>query len=88
MMPVDIKEQLKRGPFPLRLCFSDGSTFELRHPEFLIVTRTVLVLTIMGSKPDDLPERAIMLAPIHLVRIEPMNVNGSHRARRKKANHE
>ena len=68
----------------MRLCFSDGSSVELRHPEFLTVTRSALALTIMGKRAGELPQRVILLDPVHLVRIEPINGNGSHRKRKTK----
>ncbi len=74
MRPSDIYEQMKSRPFvPLRLHFSDGSEFDVRHPELLIVTRTVLALTIMGPPGNKLPERVILLDPVHLLRLEPIN---------------
>jgi len=84
MRPTDIQDQLKRGPFPLRLCFSDGSAFELRHPELLIVSRSTLALTIMGSPNARLAERIILLDPVHLVRIEPVNGNGARKHKTRK----
>jgi len=72
--PTDIHEQMKTPPFvPMRLYFSDGSTFDVRHPELLTVTRSVLALTIMGPPGATLPERVILLDPVHLVRLEPIN---------------
>lgn len=74
MRPSDIAEQIKSRPFlPLRMHFSDGSEYDVRHPEFLTVTRTVLALTIMGPPNSLLPERVILLDPMHLVRLEPSN---------------
>ena len=74
MRPTDIYEQTKSRPFvPLRLHFSAGSQFDVRHPEVLIVSRTVLALTIMGPHGNKLPDRVIPLDPVHLVRLEPIN---------------
>jgi hypothetical protein len=82
MKPTDIQDQLNKGPFPMRLCFSDGSAFEIRHPELLMVSRSTLALTIMGARGAKLAERIILLDPVHLVRMEPINGNGSQRKRK------
>lgn len=74
MRPLDIHEQVKKQPFlPLRLHFSDGSHFDIRHPELITVTRTVLALTVPGRKRGTLPERVILCDPMHVVRLEPIN---------------
>lgn len=80
----DIQDQVKAGPFvPLRLYFSDGSEFDLRHPELLTITRSVLALTIPGARGAKFAERVILLDPVHLVRIEPIQGNGARRANRR-----
>ena len=85
MRLTDIHDQIKASPFvSLRLHFSDGSWFELRHPEFLTITRSVLALTIPGKRGAKFAERVVLLDPVHLVRMEPINGNGSQRKRRTK----
>ena len=38
MRPIDIQNQVKAQPFvPLRLYFSDGSHFDVRHRELISV---------------------------------------------------
>ena len=74
MRPLDIHKQVKQQPFlPLRLYFSDGSHFDIRHPVLITVTRTVLALTVAGRKRDQLPERVILCDPMHVVRLEPID---------------
>ncbi len=85
MRPTDIQDQLRKGPFPLRLCFSDGSDFVLAHPELLMVSRSAQALTIMGSPKSKLADRIILLDPVRLVRIEPTNGNGVRRRKPKKS---
>ena len=85
MRPIDIQDQLRKGPFPMRLCFSDGSAFELKHPELLIVSRSALALTVKNSPRARLADRIILLDPVHLVRMEPMNSNGGAKRRHRKS---
>ena len=69
----EIRDYLRQQPFkPLRLHLSDQSSYEVRHPEMIMVTRTlVLVATRLGA--DDVPEQLAYLDPIHITRIEPLN---------------
>ena len=74
MRPLDIHEQVKKRPFlPLRLHFSDGPFFDIRHPEQITVTRMVLAITVLGRNRGTLPERVILCDPMHLVRLEPID---------------
>lgn len=46
----DLIEALRTSPFrPFRLYVSDGSTFEIRHPETLMVTRHSVIVGVLGS---------------------------------------
>lgn len=77
MRPQDIHQQVKQRPFvPLRLHLSDGSSFDVRHPELIMVSRTVLALMVSGKGGEALPERVFMIDPMHVVRLEPINGEG------------
>lgn len=74
MRPIDIHKQVRSTPFvPMRLHFSDGSSIDVRHPEFIAVTRIVLGITVPGPSENELPERVILCDPLHVVRLEPIN---------------
>lgn len=68
----DIKNHLKIAPFqPFRVYISDGSTYDVSHPDFVLVSRTEVVI---GVNPldEDTPERLIYCDPLHITRIEPL----------------
>ena len=45
----DLIEALRASPVrPFRLYVSDGSTFDIRHPEMLMVTRYSVVVGVLG----------------------------------------
>jgi len=59
---------------------SDGSAFDVRHPEMLMVSRTILALA--EHRPRARRAGAIVLCdPVHVIRIEPVD-NGRERRRR------
>ena len=77
MRPEEIKKRLKVQPFrPFTMCMSDGKSIAIMHPEMAIVTRTVVAVAVPGREGngDDLPEELFWCDPIHVVRIEPVDV--------------
>ena len=73
MRPEDILQLLRRRPFePFRLHLSDGSSFEIGHPELAIVERSKVIVGVPGPEgPDGPVERTVFCALIHITRIEP-----------------
>jgi hypothetical protein len=77
MPPRDIVEALRRRPFvPFRLHLSDGTVYEIRHPELVMVGLGSLVVGFpSGDEPDPLYERYTTVALSHIVGLEPMQVD-------------
>jgi hypothetical protein len=74
MRPSDIQAQLRQRPFvPLRLHFTDGSTCDIRHPEMAMVSQTVISVGVYDHPESELPARIILMDPLHVVRLEPIN---------------
>ena len=85
MRADEIRDRLKSLPFkPFRMHISDGSHYDIRHPDFLFVTKSLLTI---GLESDDaeLPERSTFVDPIHVTRLEPITEKRSRtNGRRKK----
>ncbi len=66
------KEVLTRCPFqPVRLVLSSGNSYEIRHPEMALLTRTdILVGT--GVAGDGVPAEFKILSLLHVTAIEPI----------------
>ncbi len=78
MRTPDIEAQLKQRPFvPFLLHMSDGSSYQIRHPEMLMVSNTVLAVGVYDEPDTPRPARIVMCDPIHITRLEP--VNGHHK---------
>ena len=74
MRPDDVRSLLRQQPFqPFRLCLLDGSSYEIRHPDQVVVGRSTLSLagTISGL-PQPLAERDVIVALLHISRLEPI----------------
>lgn len=70
MNPERILDHLRREPFrPIRICLSDGSSYEVAHPELALVTRSEVVIALPQAE-GELPERSVFCDPRHVMRIE------------------
>jgi hypothetical protein len=75
MRPDEIRAHLRKQPFrAIRIYISDGSSYDVRHPEMMFVTRPEVVI---GLDPGDgdIPERSVYCDPVHITRIEPLDRN-------------
>jgi hypothetical protein len=69
MRPDDLFEFTRKRPFaPYRICSSDGRTYDIRHPDQVIVLLSRVIIGVGGA--NGTPDRAEHLSLIHIVRIE------------------
>ena len=69
MRPSDFLELLRTRPFaPFRIHVTDGRTYDVRHPDQIIVLRSRLVLGAGGN--GGIPEHLEHLSFLHVVRVE------------------
>jgi len=68
-----LRSQVRKQPFePFRVHLTDGSHYDIRHPEMIAVSRRDVAIA-LGSRSDELPDRLATCDPLHIVRIEPLN---------------
>jgi len=66
------REMLARRPFqPVRLTMSSGESFEIRHPEMALLTRTSLLVGV-DVADHDVPAEFKILSLLHVTAIEPL----------------
>ena len=75
MNPQDVLQLLRKRPFePFRIHLSDGSSFEIRHPELAIVERTKVIVGVPGPKgPEGPVERSVFCALLRITRAEALD---------------
>ena len=72
MRATEIEKQLRQRPFlPFRLRMSDGTAYEVRHPEMLMVSRTIIAVA-LHKRGARRPEGIVLCDPVHIIRIEPV----------------
>ena len=77
MAPTYIRDYLRRQPFqPFRVHITDGTAYEVRHPEMAYVDRMTMIVAVEIGE-DELPERSIHIDPRHVARLEPLSNAGS-----------
>lgn len=74
MSQNDILEMLRRRPFePFRIHLTDGSTYDIRHPEMMVVDRSK---AFVFFPPADMAlpavERYEVVSLLHMTRLEPL----------------
>lgn len=82
MPPEDVLEALKRRPFePFRIHLSDGTVYEIHHPDLVMVGLRSLVIGFAASngRPEPLYERYTTVALSHVVRLGPSEASTSGR---------
>ncbi len=69
----DIQEHVREIPFePFRLHLSDGSHFDIPHPDFISLIRTTAFIS-TDIKADEIPDRMVRVSADHITRLEPLN---------------
>jgi hypothetical protein len=72
MDPRDIQRYLRRQPFaPFRLVTSDGTTYDIRHPEMVLLSRRAVDIGLSSDPVDTIAEQIVTVALVHVQRLEP-----------------
>jgi len=74
-----ILEMLRQRPFQVfRIHVSDGTVYEIRHPEMMVVGRTK---ALVFFPPEEIPlpaiERYEVVALLHITRLEPVDATAA-----------
>jgi hypothetical protein len=66
------RELLSQRPFkPFRLVMSSGQTYEVRHPELAMLTRTSLLVGV-GQTDEGVPAEFKVCSLLHVTAVEPL----------------
>jgi len=74
MAPEELATAVRRRPFvPFRLTLTEGSTYEIRHPELCMPGRRSAVLGLTASGASDLLfDHSVTIDLLHVVKLEPL----------------
>jgi hypothetical protein len=76
MRPEDLLRLLRRKPFrPLRICTTDGGSFDVHHPEQVLVYRTRIEIGLDPEPGTGVWLRSEHVAPLHIARVEELEAS-------------
>jgi len=85
MRPEEIRKILGERPFrPFRIHMSDGASYDVRHPELVLVAKRQLIVGVAKPGSEILDDFSFVNI-LHITRIEPIAGNGRKSPRRRSA---
>jgi len=74
MDPQELVGAVRRRPFtPFRLTLTEGSTYDVRHPEFCMVGRRSAIIGLAPlDETQQLFDHSVTLDLLHIVKLEPL----------------
>ena len=77
MPPRELAQALSRRPFiPFRLHVTDGTIYDIKHPELLMVSPGSAIVGLPSAAyPLPLVERYEIVDLLHVVRLEPLDTS-------------
>ncbi len=76
MRPEEMRTLLRRKPFvPIRLHFTDGATYDIKHPEMSMLTRSTIEIGVEEKEGSGIADDVVYCSLVHIVRVE--NLNGA-----------
>jgi hypothetical protein len=74
MSPEDLKARIRQRPFiPFRIVLTEGTSYEIRHPEFFMLGKRSAVIGLTKSPQADFYDATVMVDLLHIVRVEPLD---------------
>jgi hypothetical protein len=76
MSHEDLLSFIRQRPFvPFRLVTTDGTSYEIRHPEMLMPGKRTAIVGIPDDPTIPAYDRTITVSLLHVQRLEPMQAN-------------
>ena len=74
MSADDLLQRVRARPFvPFRLVLTEGTPYEVRHPDHIMVTRTIASIGRPSEDEQSLFESVVWVFLLHIVRLEPLD---------------
>jgi hypothetical protein len=73
MQPEELTRRIQHRPFvPFRMFLTDGSIYDVRHPELLMVGKRTAVVGMTANPQQKLFDHLADIDLLHVVRVEPI----------------
>lgn len=71
MRPEEMIQMLRRKPFtPIRVRMTDGRTYDIHHPDQVIVLKQALDIGVAADPATGVAERVDRCSLLHVIRVE------------------
>jgi hypothetical protein len=78
MAPEELRDVVRHQPFePFRLVMTDGTGYEVRHPDLLMVGRRSAQVGLTGKPGQTFYERTVKVDLLHIIRLEPLEATST-----------
>ncbi len=73
MRPDELLEELRKRPFePFRIHLTDGTVYQIPHPELVMVGRGKVLIGTPAQGESGVFDRYDVVSLLHIVRLEPI----------------
>ena len=74
MRPEELRTLLRRRPFvPIRIHLTDGTVYDVRHPEMALLTRSTVEIGVEKREGSGIADDVVYCSLVHIVRVENVN---------------
>jgi hypothetical protein len=74
MRGEELRNLIRQQPFnPIRLHLTDGTTYDIRHPEMAFITKSTVEIGQEEKEGSGVADEVMYVTLIHIVRAEYMN---------------
>ncbi len=74
--PKAVQARIRKQPFvPVRIVTSSGEAYEVRHPDQIMIGRTVLFIGLAGKKGGEFYDEVARVALMHVTALEDLRVS-------------
>jgi hypothetical protein len=71
MSAEDLLKLVRQRPFvPFVVVTTDGTRYEIRHPEFLMPLRRHVIIGVPSAPAEGVPETSVYLSLLHVQRVD------------------
>lgn len=78
MSAEELHASLRQQPFePFRIMLSDGTSYDVRHPDLLWVGQRSAYVGLNGEPGQTLFERSVKLDLLHITQVYPLDASAS-----------
>jgi hypothetical protein len=78
MTRSDLLSRVRQKPFrPFRIIVSENASYDVRHPDWIIVSRDAVTISVAADPTQDYSDSTVMIDLFHVVRLEPLEATST-----------